>query len=174
MVDSKLVNEKATVLVPVTQLWTLQKSESHCLASTDSILPALHHVHNYPKYTHTTYAHMHAYTWTHTHPSCSHTHAHTHTQTHMCKYTLACTHTGACPYTHTGHLPILHQVAQHHNHSTLLVIDHFPEVSDSWLHGTLSYDEGSLLLVALCVWNKWFCVWKILKHQFTCTTLAWI
>ena len=51
-----------------------------------------------------------------------------------------------CPY-----LPTLHQVTQHHNHSTLPVTDHLPEISGSGLHGTLSYDEGSLLLVALCV-----------------------
>ena len=48
-----------------------------------------------------------------------------------------------------SHLPSLHQVTQHHQHSTLPVIDHLPEISGSGLHGTLSYDEGSLLLVAL-------------------------
>ena len=48
-----------------------------------------------------------------------------------------------------SHLPTLHQVTQHHHHSTLPVIDRLPEISGSGLHGTLSYDEGSLLLVAL-------------------------
>ena len=50
------------------------------------------------------------------------------------------------------HLPCLHQVREHDHHSTLPVVDHLPEVSGSGLHGTLGYDEGSLLLVALeCV-----------------------
>ena len=48
-----------------------------------------------------------------------------------------------------SHLPTLHQVTQHHYHATLSVIDCLPEISGSRLHGTLSYDECSLLLVAL-------------------------
>ena len=47
------------------------------------------------------------------------------------------------------YLPTLHQVREHHNHSTFPVVDHLPEIPGSGLHGTLSYDEGSLLLVAL-------------------------
>ena len=53
------------------------------------------------------------------------------------------------------HLPCLHQVREHDHHSTLPVVDHLPEVSGSGLHGTLGYDEGSLLLVALDnVWRR--------------------
>ena len=47
------------------------------------------------------------------------------------------------------HLPCLHQIREHDHHGTLPVVDHLPEVSGSGLHGTLGYDEGSLLLVAL-------------------------
>ena len=57
------------------------------------------------------------------------------------------------------YLPSLHQGTQHHNHSTLPIIDHLPEISNSGLHGTLGYDEGPLLLVSLYV-----CVGKIHSH----------
>ena len=48
-----------------------------------------------------------------------------------------------------AHLSSLHQITEHDNHSALPVINHFPEISASGLHGTLGYDKSSLLLVAL-------------------------
>ena len=49
------------------------------------------------------------------------------------------------------HLSIFNQVTEHNNDSTLSVSDHLPEISGCGLHGTLSYDECSLLLVTLSI-----------------------
>jgi len=46
---------------------------------------------------------------------------------------------------------ILHQVREHHNHPTLSLIDHLPEVSARELHWSLGNDESLVLLVALVV-----------------------
>ena len=48
-----------------------------------------------------------------------------------------------------SHLSSLHKVTEHDNHSTLPVMNHLPEISDCGLHGTLSNNEGFLLLVTL-------------------------
>ena len=48
-----------------------------------------------------------------------------------------------------SHLSSLHQIKEHDNHSTLPVMYHLPEISDCGLHGTLSNNEGTLLLVTL-------------------------
>ena len=45
---------------------------------------------------------------------------------------------------------ILHQVRQHHDHPTLSLIDHLPEVPACDLHWSLGNDEPLVLLVALC------------------------
>jgi len=45
---------------------------------------------------------------------------------------------------------ILHQVREHHNHPTLSLIDHLPEVSACKLHWSLGNDESLVLLVAIC------------------------
>ena len=47
------------------------------------------------------------------------------------------------------HLSSLHQAWEHNNHPTFPVSHHLPEVPGSRLHGTLSDDEGSMMLVTL-------------------------
>ena len=51
-------------------------------------------------------------------------------------------------------LCILHQVRQHHNHTTLSVVDHLPEVSTGGLHWCLGNNEPPPLLVALFSYAK--------------------
>ena len=50
---------------------------------------------------------------------------------------------------HHPHLSCLHQIRQHDNHTTLPVMHHLPKVLGSGLHGALSDDEGSPMLVSL-------------------------
>ena len=45
--------------------------------------------------------------------------------------------------------PVLLQVTEHDHDRHLIVHHHLPEVSDSVLHGTLSYDECILLMITL-------------------------
>ena len=52
-----------------------------------------------------------------------------------------------------SYLSILHQVRQHHNHPTLSLIDHLPEVSTGGLHWSLGNNEPFPLLVALFVYR---------------------
>ena len=54
-------------------------------------------------------------------------------------------------------LSIFHQVWQHHNHTTLSLINHLPEVSTGGLHWCLGNDEPPPLLVALfrCASGVW-------------------
>ena len=68
-------------------------------------------------------------------------------------------------------LSIFHQVWQHHNHTTLSLIDHLPEVSTGGLHWSLGNDEPPPLLVALyrCAqWVMWItCRQSTVKLSFS-------
>ena len=57
-------------------------------------------------------------------------------------------------------LYILHQVWQHHNHPTLSLIDHLPEVSTGGLQWSLCDDEPFPLFVALQLGRKGM-GWKV-------------
>ena len=80
--------------------------------------------------------------------------------THPVKWKWFWDWTAACA-THTKlsspNFSILHQVWQHHNHTTLSFIDHLPEVSTGGLHWCLSNDKPLPLLVALfrCAVGVW-------------------
>ena len=53
-----------------------------------------------------------------------------------------------CNY-HVTNLPIFLKETQHHNHSTVSLHNHLPEVTTGALHGGLSNNECIFLLVAL-------------------------
>ena len=72
-----------------------------------------------------------------------------------------------------SNLSILHQVWQHHNHPTLSLIDHLPEVSTGGVHWSLGNDEPFPLFVALYSWEgdgmrggEYVCVCKCVCAQY--------